>query len=108
MRKTALSPLLVFTKKGFHKWILTCYILELQREPLRAESLLLENRGVMTSPALASFMKTLLDSMSSDLDGFSWWLACTELLVFTCKKRGFSVKVCACHTCACLEVCLAP
>lgn len=32
------------TKMGFHKWISTCYILDLQREPLRDNYLLLENR----------------------------------------------------------------
>lgn len=46
-------------------------------------------QGVMTSPVLASFMKTLLDSMSSDLNGFSWWLACTELWVLAVKREVF-------------------
>lgn len=92
------------TKRGFHKWILTCYILELQRELLRAECLLLENREwwllwliprSWRARCTQSHMTWLI------LDG-SWLLLSSWLLAV--KEERFSVEVCACHACTCLEV----
>lgn len=109
MRETALSPLSTstgcFTKTRFHTWILPCYIWELQKEPLRAEHVLLENRewwflqflphsgrGRWTPRHLTSMIthqNCLLHS--SQL----WWKY---------KKKVFSFRggVCLPYVCACV------
>lgn len=75
------------TKRGFQKWILTCYILELQREPLRAKCLLLENREwwLWFIPHSWRACCTASHLTSLILDG-SWLVLSSEFVV---KKRGF-------------------
>lgn len=102
LRRKALSPLPntstgCFTKRGFHKWILTCYILELQREPLRGECLLLENRE-----------RWLLQFLPHSWRGcrtpchLTWMISAGSWLVHSCDKEMFFFYdgVCACHACA--------
>lgn len=90
------------TKTGFHKWILTCYILELQRGPLSTECLLLENREWWLLQFLPHSWRGCWTP--SHLTAM---MACTELWVLAVKKRGFlwrcvlATRVCVCGHFSC-------